>query len=250
MSVQQHHEQPLDLDAVEALLCDADGILFGSEEPAFDASTAVTNRFLAELGVDRSFSPDELRRWSMGRNFRATATRLADEADLTLEPHALDAWVATEQREVVEHLRSTLRPDPSVSTPISALARHLRLALVSSSSLGRLDACLIAADLATLFPPAVRFSAEDSLPTPTSKPDPAIYAFASEQLGISGPAGLAVEDSVSGATSAVAAGFPTVGNLQFVPHDERREQAEALTNAGVALVVSSWTALQRILTAR
>jgi hypothetical protein len=32
-----------------ALLCDADGNLFPSEEPAFVASAEVTNRFLAEL---------------------------------------------------------------------------------------------------------------------------------------------------------------------------------------------------------
>src|SRR3712207_6950700 len=31
--------QPLDVDAVEVLLCDADGNLFPSEEPAFVAST-------------------------------------------------------------------------------------------------------------------------------------------------------------------------------------------------------------------
>ena len=37
---------------VEAVLCDADGNLFPSEEPAFDASAEVTNAFLASLGVD------------------------------------------------------------------------------------------------------------------------------------------------------------------------------------------------------
>ena len=43
----------LDLEAVEVLLCDADGNLFPSEEPAFVASAAVTNRLLAESGIAR-----------------------------------------------------------------------------------------------------------------------------------------------------------------------------------------------------
>ncbi len=34
---------------LEALLCDADGNLFPSEEPAFVATADVTNRFLAAL---------------------------------------------------------------------------------------------------------------------------------------------------------------------------------------------------------
>jgi hypothetical protein len=42
-----------DLDRLRpvALLCDADGNLFPSEEPAFVASAVVTNQFLAELGI-------------------------------------------------------------------------------------------------------------------------------------------------------------------------------------------------------
>jgi hypothetical protein len=45
---------------------------------------------------------------------------------------------------------------------------------VSSSALARLAGCFTATELDRLIPPARRFSAEDSLPTPTSKPDPAV----------------------------------------------------------------------------
>nr|WP_284289011.1 hypothetical protein [Angustibacter aerolatus] len=52
-----------DLDArladVEVVLCDADGNLFPSEEPAFVASADVTNRLLATLGVDRRYDAEE-----------------------------------------------------------------------------------------------------------------------------------------------------------------------------------------------
>jgi beta-phosphoglucomutase-like phosphatase (HAD superfamily) len=230
---------------LEAPLCDADGNLFPSEEPAFVASAEVTNRFLADLGVARRFTAEELRLATTGMNFRTTSLRLAAEAgqpDVDVEP-----WVAEEKRAVTAHLGATLTPHGPTTDALTALSAHLRLAAVSSSALTRLDACFTATGLAGLIPPAVRFSAEDSLPVPTSKPDPAVYLHACEQLGIAPEAGLAVEDSVPGALSAVRAGCPTVGNLLFVAEAERAERAAALTDAGVLVLVDSWSQLADLL---
>jgi hypothetical protein len=60
----------------------------------------------------------------------------------------------------------------------------------------------------------------------------------------------AVEDSVTGAESALAAGIPTVGLVQFVPPDERAERAGGLHRAGVSALLSSWTELDRHLLGR
>ncbi|MFD2090633.1 HAD family hydrolase [Blastococcus deserti] len=233
---------PLDptplLEQVQVLLCDADGNLFPSEEPAFDASVEVTNAFLASLGSDRRFTAGELRLATTGLNFRSTARRLAAEAgvpDVDVEP-----WVLEEKKAVTEHLARTLRPHAPTSAALTALAEQVPLAAVSSSALARLAGCFTATGLDELIPPDRRFSAEDSLPTPTSKPDPAIYLHACAQLGIPPEAGLAVEDSLPGAQSAVAAGCPTLGNLLFVAPEEREERAAALRGAGVLAVVSSW----------
>jgi len=233
------------LERVEILLCDADGNLFPSEEPAFDASVEVTNAFLAEIGSDRRFTADELRLASTGMNFRTTALRLAADAgvsDVDVEP-----WVAAEKRAVSEHLARTLEPHAATSRALTALAEHLPLAAVSSSALARLAGCFTATDLDELIPPDRRFSAEDSLPTPTSKPDPAVYLHACAQLGIAPAAGLAVEDSVVGVRSAVAAGCPTIGNLVFVQPAERAERAAALEAAGVLAVVDSWQGVADLL---
>ncbi len=227
------------------LLCDADGNLFPSEEPAFVASAEVTNRFLAELGDARRFSPEELRLATTGMNFRTTSRRLATEAgrpEVDVEP-----WVAEERRAVTAHLGEHLRPHGPTTAALTALAAHLRLAAVSSSALARLAACFTATGLDGLIPPDQRFSAEDSLPVPTSKPDPAVYRHACEQLGIAATAGLAVEDSVPGALSAVRAGCPTVGNLLFVQPAERPDREAALREAGVLAVVSSWPELADLL---
>jgi len=260
------------LDDVEVLLCDADGNLFPSEEPAFVASTEVTNDLMAAYGSDRRFTPEELRLATTGLNFRSTAVVLcldngiqvapdllppdrsttavdhegrADRAMLTTE--ALEEWVEREKQAVIDHLRSQLRPDPAVLEPLHRLARRYGVAAVSSSADDRIAASFEVTGLAGFFPPERRFSAEDSLPRPTSKPDPAIYRYAGERLGIGPHQGLAVEDSLPGASSAVAAGFPTVGNLQFVAPDERKARAEGLREIGVVTVASSRIEVEALL---
>jgi beta-phosphoglucomutase-like phosphatase (HAD superfamily) len=135
-----------------------------------------------------------------------------------------------------------------VREPLTQLASAgYELAAVSSSALSRLDACFRATDLAGLFPAERRFSAEDSLPRPTSKPDPAVYRFAAERLGVAPEHGLAVEDSLPGAQSAIAAGIPTVGNLIFVREDERAERMDQLVDAGVTAVIRTWAELADVL---
>ncbi len=236
------------LDGVRLLLCDADGNLFPSEEPAFVASADVTNRFLASIDVSARFTAEELRLATTGRNFRTTAVDLAASHGVAAEAvELLDAWVEEEKQVVSAYLGDVLRPDPDVVDPLTRLAGRLELALVSSSALTRLDTCLRATGLAGLFPAPVRFSAEDSLPRPTSKPDPAVYLHALAELDAEPAHAVAVEDSLPGALSAVAAGVRTVGNVAFVPPGERAERRELLTGAGVVAVVESWPELESLL---
>jgi HAD superfamily hydrolase (TIGR01509 family) len=238
---------PLDLEAVEVLLCDADGNLFPSEEPAFVASAVVTNRLLASLGVARRYTPTELRLATTGKNFRTTAADLAAEWRAELSAEALEHWVAEEKRQVTAYLADELSPDPAVSEPLDRLSRRYGLAAVSSSADARLVACFAATGLDRHFPAGRRFSAEDSLPEPRSKPDPAVYLHAADVLAIAPRAGLAIEDSVPGVRSAVAAGCQTVGNVQFVPGPERPERVAALRAAGASTVVESWSELEALL---
>lgn len=237
----------IDPASTVALLCDADGCLFPSEEPAFVASAAVTNEFLAEIGAAARFTPEELRLATTGKNFRATAAALAFAEEQSLDRETLELWVEAERRSVTAHLAAELGPDEAVRGPLARLAPGRTLAIVSSSATSRLDACLLATDLDDLFPPPLRFSAESSLAEPTSKPDPTIYVLARERLGIAPGEGLAVEDSVPGAEAALGAGLPTVGNVAFVPEAERAQRIAELERAGVAGVVSSWRELEALL---
>jgi HAD superfamily hydrolase (TIGR01509 family) len=252
---------------IGTLLCDADGNLFPSEEPAFLASAGVTNRFLAALGLPQRFSAEELRVATTGKNFRTTAIDLAVAGGIRLDPslaqrhpdsataaserilttEELERWIREERTVVTRHLGRVLRPDPRVLEPLHRLSGRFQLAAVSSSASARLAGCFVATGLAELFPEERRFSAEDSLPVPRSKPDPAIYAFAGTALGVGPGDAVAIEDSVPGALSAVAAGLPTLGNLLFVPPGERHRRARELFEAGVAGVVESWDELETLL---
>jgi beta-phosphoglucomutase-like phosphatase (HAD superfamily) len=230
-----------------ALLCDADGNLFPSEEPAFAASADVINRMLKDLGSVERHEAEALRRAAAGKTFRATASELAAAAGHPLAPGDLEGWVDEEKRAVSAHLAQTLSPDPEVVDVLTRLGAQMTLAAVSSSALSRLDACFRVTGLADLLPPERRFSAEDSLPRPTSKPDPAVYLHAVEQLEIASEQGLAIEDSLPGARSAIAAGIPTVGNLRFVAADERAARAAQLRDAGVLAVVASWREVEELI---
>jgi beta-phosphoglucomutase-like phosphatase (HAD superfamily) len=261
-----------DAAMIEVLLCDADGNLFPSEEPAFAASVAVTNGFLERFGLPGDCTAAELRVRTTGKNFRTTAVDLAvaggvpveaalgrgyDDAVIATSPQLfsgraltcaeLEDWVVKERDAVTSELAVALSPDTAVREPLERLSRRYSLAAVSSSASLRLDACFIATGLDGLIPADVRFSAEDSLPVPTSKPDPAVYQLAGQVLGIEGERGLAIEDSVPGVKSAVAAGFPTIGNVMFVPPAERAGRVTDLRDAGACSVIDAWAELEDFL---
>ncbi|BCQ07743.1 phosphoglycolate phosphatase [Mycobacterium heckeshornense] len=257
-----------DLAPITTLLCDADDNLFPSETPAFAASVEVINLFLARFGVTAPVTAEDLRKRAVGKNFRSTAMELALQSGVPMEKtladrcsgavvasdselaagralgaEELEEWVRRERQHVTAHLTATLQPDPQVLTALQALASRYALAAVSSSASKRLDACFTTTGLDPLIPAAVRFSAEDSLAVPTSKPDPAVYLHAGRALGIQARHGLAIEDSVSGVTSAVAAGYATIGNLMFVPADERPCRSAELIDAGAVAIIDSWQVL-------
>ena len=180
-------QRPTDRRRVPAslttILCDADGTLFPSEQPAFVASAVVTRSFAAHFGLDGDYSAEGLRIATTGQNFRSTARTLLSDARVEVSDGELESWVDQERAAVTAHLARVLSPEPDVQAAVTRLASKYQLAAVSSSALSRLRACFRASALDRAFPPERTFSAESSLPVPTSKPDPAIYRFALQSTG-------------------------------------------------------------------
>lgn len=236
-----------DLTDVTTILCDADGNLFDSEVPAFEASVLVVNELLASLGSLMRHEADELRRTASGRNFRSLAVDLAADLGSSLSDDELAGWVERERAAVTEHLAVTLSPDRAVTDALGHLARRYRLAVVTSSALTRVGRCVEVTSLASYFPEADRFSAYDSLPSPTSKPDPAVYQLALRELGLTPRQAVAIEDAAAGVVSATGAGIPTLGNLAYVPPAERPARRAELQEAGAIMVAEDWEELVAVL---
>jgi beta-phosphoglucomutase-like phosphatase (HAD superfamily) len=237
----------IDLATVTTLLCDADGTLFPSEEPAYDASATVTQAFAQHFGLTGDFSAAHLRHTGTGRNFRSLTADLLRESGLDVPEEERGPWIDRERVAVTDHLAGTLRPDPEVINATSRLLSRYCLAVVSSSATSRLLACLRSTGLDQTFGASNVFSAEDSMPRPVSKPDPAIYRHAMATLRVTPALCLAIEDSATGAESAIAAGITTIGLVAFVPANERAQRVQELSDAGASLVLSSWAALDAVL---
>jgi HAD superfamily hydrolase (TIGR01509 family) len=236
----------IDPTRITTVLFDIDGNLFDSEPVALEASAPVTDRLAEAMGLVERFTPESLRLATTGRNFRALAAEFASgngrwsTPTRTLSEDELEYWVEEENRVVSDHLRHRLQPDAVVQDAVERIAARFAVAAVSSSSIGRLQACFAATGLAHHFPPARCFSAEDSLDPPVSKPDPAVYLEALRRLGLRAEEAVAIEDSARGAQAAVAAGCPTIGNLAFVHAEDRPRRRAELLDVGVAAVVGSW----------
>jgi HAD superfamily hydrolase (TIGR01509 family) len=232
---------------VRALLVDADGCLFPAQDPVHGASMQAVNALLAEVGVARRYTASELRRDQAGHDFRSVAPLLAAENGVELEPGVLERWVGIEREAVTRRLARSLRPDHEVESSLRRLADEMSVAVVTSGSPSRVRACLRATGLSDLVPPDRLFGAEDSPSYPADEPDPAVHRRAGEQLAVTGREALAVEDSEAGVRSAVAAGFPVLGLVRFVPAAEAPARARALRAAGAAEVVDTWSALVALL---
>lgn len=171
---------------------------------------------------------------------------LISEYALPISPAEVEQLVKAEEDAVIAQLESSLEPCEGVHEALDAVIKQrpgpgTQLAVVSSSALRRVNVSLRKTALDAYFGDRV-YSAATSLPTPTSKPDPAVYLFAMAALEVSLPTlSVAVEDSVSGTLSATRAGIPTVGYVGAEEVERREEMAGKLREAGAKVVMRHWS---------
>lgn len=139
-----------------------------------------------------------------------------------LETHKVEAtddefkmWAKWEEEAIVEGVKKEGKPTRGVEDVIKKIKEDNKygLAIVSSSTLTRINGCLEGVGFGHYFDPRHIFSANTSLPVPTPKPASDIYEFALESLGIEASEALAVEDSLGGVLAATGAGIDTIGYL-------------------------------------
>ena len=171
---------------------------------------------------------------------------LQTKYDFVLDPATFDAYVDRELGKVIEKLEKEAEPLPGVIDQIEKLDKaKYKIAVVSSSAHSRVAASLKKVGLASYFPDDLIFSAATSLPKPTSKPDPAVYLFACEKLGVKPGECVAIEDSKSGAKAATNAKIPLIGFVGPYEGEEREEMTKLLTEeCGALVVMNHWSEFQ------
>jgi HAD superfamily hydrolase (TIGR01509 family) len=113
--------------------------------------------------------------------------------------------------------------------------RDLSLALVTNAPEENVEAVLLALGLRDFFDAVVLADEVEAV-----KPDPAPYRAALQKTGVPAEDALAFEDSVSGISSSVAAGIPTVG-IASSQDPERLLEAGAFTTARDFTDEQLWT---------
>lgn len=177
---------------------------------------------------------------------------LGGKYGFSLDDDELDRYVAKELQLATINLSKEAVECPHSTEILQRLSNEgkYKMAVVSSSALSRVQASLRKTKQDRFFQPQHIYSAASSLKVPTSKPDPAIYLYACEHLGVEPGACLAVEDSKSGATAAHRAGIPLVGYVG--PYEDNEEEREEISRilveeCGARAIMRDWSEFPEIL---
>lgn len=206
--------------ALEAVVFDMDGLLVDTEPFWYEAEATV----MARLGNTWSRAQQAL---LLGGSMDNTVSYLLSRANRPAPPDAVEGWLV---EEMLHRIGDGVPMRPGSLDLLDAVAAAgLPVALVSSSYRVIIDAVL-----QVLGPRRFAVSvAGDEVAQP--KPDPEAYRRAADLLGIDPRSGVALEDSDSGASAAVGAGFVTVcvPSVMPVPGGPGRVLRESLVGVTV-----------------
>jgi HAD superfamily hydrolase (TIGR01509 family) len=248
-----HTPQALIIRQVKYILLDCDNTLVQSERFAFEACAELTNEVLEKHGKETRYSTDKLLEDFVGHNFRGMLKGLQQKHDFTMSEEELNDYVQRELGAVTKKLSEKAVECPGVTEELKKLQEQgYPMSVVSTSAKSRVVASIEKANIAHFFPPEHVYSAATSLDPPSSKPDPAIYIYACEQLGVKPEETVTVEDSKSGATAAMRAGIPCIAYVGIYGIEEgeqkMKEMAELLTKeTKAAAVMYNWSEFQECL---
>ena len=185
---------------------------------------------LAEKGISKRYTAESLLEDFVGFNFRGMLLELQKKnPTLELSAAELDKWVDQEVGAVTVKLREKAVECPGVTENMEWLKKKgYPMSVVSTSAKPRVVASLVKCDLDRFFEDRHVYSAATSLDPPSSKPDPKIYNYACEQLGVKNADAITVEDSKSGATAAMRAGIPCIGYVGIYGLEEGKEKEDSM----------------------
>jgi HAD superfamily hydrolase (TIGR01509 family) len=202
-----------------ALLFDLDGTLAETDSLHLPTWADVLEPYGVQ--VDEDFYRESISGRNTGEIVRDLLPELSDEENRAVG----DAKEARFRERATE-----LEPLPGLVDFIErGRERGMSIVLVTNAPEENVETILLALELRDFFDTVVLADEVEAV-----KPDPAPYKAALKKLGVSAEEALAFEDSVSGISSSVAAGIPTVGiTSSQVP--------ERLREAGAFMTVDDFT---------
>ncbi|KAL9946921.1 hypothetical protein D7B24_007853 [Verticillium nonalfalfae] len=237
------------MSQITTLLFDCDNTLVLSEELAFEACAELINEICEKHKIDQRFTGESLIKEFVGQNFRGMMLGLQKLYNFTMEQEELETYVRREEDAVIAKLKASLVACPGVDEQLEALQAggKYKLSVVSSSAKRRVWASVVKVGQDKFFKEEEVYSAATSLPTPTSKPDPAIYLHALDKLGKTAAESVAIEDSKSGTLSGTRAGIKVIGYVGPYPADRQSEMEKVLRDAGAVVIMKDWQEFPDIL---
>ncbi|EMR71287.1 putative haloacid dehalogenase-like hydrolase protein [Eutypa lata UCREL1] len=235
------------------ILLDCDNTLCLSERLAFEACTDLTNEVLEKWGKSERYTVDQLLEDFVGHNFRGMLVGLQKKHNFTMTPEEVDAYVDRELGAVTSKLSEKCTPCPGAPEQLENLKQQgYPMSVVSTSAKPRVVASIKKVGIDHYFPDEHVYSAATSLTPPSSKPDPAIYNYACQQLGVKNSEAVTVEDSKSGATAAKRAGIPLIGYVGVYGIEEGPEKMEQMAKllteeCGARAIMYDWKEFPEIL---
>lgn len=226
---------------LKVVLFDHDGTVVDSEIIALESAWELTNEVANEFPGARFYSLPEFIKCFAGKPYQAILTQIYADAPTALTEDDIERLVVEEENRAIARLTVAARATEGTPEVLSNLGDGaIEFALVSNSSLQRLKACLSASGLTAYFPSDRVFSAYDSLPVRRPKPLPDVYLYAAKCLNAEVLSCVAVEDSISGVKSAVAAEIGLIVGYvggTHISESERSNRTDALRSAGAHYVI-------------
>jgi HAD superfamily hydrolase (TIGR01509 family) len=204
---------------ISHIIFDCDGVLIDSEKISMDVDIAL----LAQNGID--LTEAEIHHRFVGTTFEAMVMELESEYKKTLPPDLS----ARKDGMMLDLYRRDLKPVPGVVSMLRKLA--LPKSIGTNGPRVRALEALRMTGLEPFF--GDRLTTYEDVKN--GKPAPDIFQLAAKRAGFKPAHCLVVEDSITGATSALAAGCIVIG-FTGVAHDPMAK-AKELRKLGVSHVI-------------
>ena len=212
----------------KAIIFDFDGVVADSEVPAGHALAEC----LTAIGLPTSF--DDVQANYYGHNWQETVRRI----EIKLGKPVPEGFREQQRRNAQAWFARGFDPVPGASDFLIKTT-HLPRAIASSSRAAYIEWALERFGFASHFGPHI-YSADGM---ERGKPHPDIYLIAARGLGIAPNECLAIEDSPTGSSAAVAAGMHVIGLCAAGHIADREAHAESLLAVGVHKIAFSFREL-------